>query len=126
MGHNTSLLMGELISLGLTTFLYGAPIDYNSHFYVPLGDDDGLSANRTILYSVCHQRGDDILFERAYASTSHKDPPGVIPDVSGGYNCASTFYRVRSYDQLPVLSSSLARFRPLGPGSAGVYRSEGR
>jgi hypothetical protein len=82
--------------------------------------------NRIILYFVFHHGGDDIVCERVNASTSHKDPPSVIPDASGGYCGASISCEACSFNQVPSLLSPLAPFRPLGPGSAGVHHSEGR
>jgi hypothetical protein len=82
--------------------------------------------NRIILHFVYYHRGDDILFERMYASSSFKDTLSVIPDVPGGYYGTSTSYRACSFDQVPFLLSLIAPCRPLGPGSAGVRYSEGR
>jgi hypothetical protein len=94
-----------------------------SSFAFLLADDDGLSANRIVLRSVFNHCGDDILSERVYTSKSRKDPPSVIPDVSGGHYGASTSYQTRSFDQVPILLSRLASFHHLVPGSAGVHRS---
>ena len=96
------------------------------YFAFTQADDDGLSDNRIILCSVFHHCDDDILFERFYASISHKDTPGAIPDASGGHYGARTLYKARSFDQAPNPLSPIAPYRPLDPGSAGVHRSEGR
>jgi hypothetical protein len=69
-------------------------------------DDDGLSGNRIILCSVSHHCDDDILFERFHASISHEDPPGAIPDASGGHYGARTFLR-------PVRSTKYQTCSPL-------------
>jgi hypothetical protein len=106
MGSSISLPKSELISLGLTTFLYGEPM--NPTFFslaFLLDDDDGLSVNRIVLRSVSHHGGDIILSESVCASTPHKDPPSVILDASGGHYGASTFYQARSFDQVPTLLS---------------------
>lgn len=91
-----------------------------------LADEDDLSAIRNILHSVFHHGGDDILCDRVYASTPHKDSPSVIPDASGCNYGASATYRPRSFDQVLNLLFPIALFYYLGQGGAGVHRSEGR
>ena len=97
MGYNISHPKSEFISLGLTTFLYGALINPSRSAFLR-ADGDGLSANRIVLYAVYHHGGDDILYERAYTSTSHKDPPSVFPNAYGSHYGKSTSYDTRSLD----------------------------
>lgn len=123
-----SLPKGELISLALTTLLYGTPIIISIKIVLLslMANHDGLSTNRIIFNSVHHHGGDDILCASVYASTSHEDSPSVIPDACGGHDGMSTSYEAIPFDQVLNLLLFLAPFCPMGPSRAGVHRSEGR
>ena len=80
----------QLLSLALTTFLYGAStkrLDLCSA--IPQTD---VPTDRTVLYITLHHRVDHVSpceCDGVYSSTAREDPSHVVPHVSGGDHGAS-------------------------------------